>query len=501
MSKKLQIVRKNQRGNVANSFNTVGQIVPIGRMMQQVGFTINSPKPVDMSKYINPKIEHTPDLKGHWNNEQKTEWCGEKPENLYARKYAPVFPRAYLKPTQWYPLRNPSDDSYVSIVNRRPSKPLMPLASHMRELFGSEISLQQLNKKLLEEIKSGQIIMDEICEVVGQLVSFSMWETIEFLSQHGVLPRRIQQGEHSFTLLHKALVPFWLWNYSNNVFVMSCSLERTQWDIVKTVELLFQKNWVTSPLETTPIEDRDLYNCRWQNSIALIQCVIPSGVLKQEVKKRLYEILTEPSEDYKRNNIMYILSRITCQNKEYEELMLQDQICWLLSLSPEKFVPTFCGILMSSKLNSKMINELVVGYISMVTSFIRKGPIKGGLFTEYFNKFGWSSSKMMEAFSTELVKYCLSKPQDDRTRLYMSIVGSIFGNFYTLVNKQSIEQYFEVNKNPNHVMVFLCHVGVHTETHKQYVHEMCAKFVTPFVGTSMNEIKAHHEQMLKTLNL
>lgn len=185
--------------------------------------------------------------------------------------------------------------------------------------------IKYTNQKVCELIMTETMTMENLCnelknlitnkcldfhEVMCALISFSLWECIEYLLQ--LFPiEKISKNNHNFNSLHKSLLTSWLWNYNKKLINIPKNLSRTQNDILKTIQILIKCDLVESMLEPTP---REIFNSisqqkeKKETSLCLLMKTIPNNVLNPDIKYQIYDCMTSNlSKERIRTELTYII--------------------------------------------------------------------------------------------------------------------------------------------------------------------------------------------------
>lgn len=263
--------------------------------------------------------------------------------------------------------------------------------------------------KNLENDENKRMNIDEIYCV---LASYSLWELIEKIFEKYPITK-ISKNGHKFNTLHKTLLPLWLWNFHHTLHVMSNKLQRTQKDVVKTVEFLIKNDLVESMIEPTPREV-NYHKIKHETAIVLITQTIPNEIFSA-VYREIYELLlTNLTGKRKDTEISYMMNRyveLKKKNEDNYEYMLThfgNYIKWICMLDYKKVVQIFIEKYMPCKKNVFVENYKF--FINLLIDNVTNDKI----WNMYFEKYKWTD-EYIENIMTEIINSLILIDYDKKT--------------------------------------------------------------------------------------
>lgn len=194
-------------------------------------------------------------------------------------------------------------------------------------LFEENIDVSKICEKIYDLISQHKIDIDE---TYTMLASYSMWECIEYFAKH-IGFDNVKQNGHKFNILHKALLPVWLWNYKNPIIELPIHLKRTPDDVYKTVNYIVSGAHTPSVLEPTPRVPLRADSAP-ETSIILVTNTIPRQCI-EPIFAKLYSVLVCRTDDIVvSKDCEYVFTKLfgTVANDD----TLSTIIKWLIVRSP-----------------------------------------------------------------------------------------------------------------------------------------------------------------------
>jgi len=259
-----------------------------------------------------------------------------------------------------------------------------------------EITKSDFIKLIKCNIENKEVDLHEIYTI---LANFSLWEIMEELLKDYKVTK-ISHNMHRYNVLHKALLPSWLWNYETEPKKMPKNLRRKYHDITNTVKLLLRNNLCPSILEMTP-EIKTGVKSGNENALIIITKTIPFEVIK-DVFNEIYTELTHPElEERYEIDVKYVCDKYfnKRENITINDLQ-QNEILWLVTLSEEKFAKYFVKY---------CVDEKIINCINLLLIVIEKQPIKDGIFDCYFEKIKWNNSKIINLLNGLIIELKTNK--------------------------------------------------------------------------------------------
>ena len=251
-----------------------------------------------------------------------------------------------------------------------------------------------------------------IDEIYCVLASYSLWELMEKIFEKYPITK-ISKNGHKFNTLHKTLLPLWLWNFHHTLHTMSNKLQRTQKDVVKTVEFLIKNDLVESMIEPTPREV-NYHKIKHETAIVLITQTIPNQIFS-DVYRNIYELLlTNLTEKRKETEISYMMNRYVELKKKnldnYEYMLTQfgNYIKWICMLDYKKVVQKFIEQYVPCKKN------VFVGNYKFFINLLIDNVTNDRIWNMYFEKYKWTD-EYVKNIMTEVINNLMSIDYDKKT--------------------------------------------------------------------------------------
>ena len=263
-----------------------------------------------------------------------------------------------------------------------------------------EITIDKMKKLLCDNIEKEGLDIHEIYTI---LASYSLWECIEYLIDHNN-PGKISKNHHKFNILHKALLPVWLWNYRNTLKEMPANLSRTTHDVYKTIEILISNELTPSVLESTP---RVLSNEQYtETSIVILTRAFPRNLIATDYAK-IYDILVHPpTEKMIKQEIMFIISEIMSENYIHEE-KLGNELKWIILLSPSNVASQIIEEL------AKLKKDKCVRKLMYIIDLLFMSINSDGIFDDFFATCKWNKKHIQNLMDNMMCDIRSKNMNDD----------------------------------------------------------------------------------------
>jgi len=243
-------------------------------------------------------------------------------------------------------------------------------------IFDCNSSLQHIEQVICDNVVKEQL---NISEVYTVLASYSLWECIEFLLQTYNV-REVSNNHHKNNVLHKILVPMWLWNYDNPTKKLPEQLTRTQDDIVKTLQCFINNNLLPPVLEPTQYNSKCINN-PIETSITLITLTVPREILGDAYKKLYNMLVCHPTNFMLNKEMNFIMPQIKedLSQTKYPD-KLKNEVMWLVNENSKLFATKFIE---SCDLTRR---DNVIGRLMTMLDLLCDNPTHDGQFDSYFDK-------------------------------------------------------------------------------------------------------------------
>lgn len=252
----------------------------------------------------------------------------------------------------------------------------------VKQIFTPNMTVQQLCGELKNIINSEQINIHEVYTVVSM---YSLWECLQFLMSICPIDKIANNG-HKFNVLHKALLPPWLWNYHNHIKVLPKNMTRNINDMLITTKYLLDNNLAPSVLEPTPRTQKN--TDEQETAIAILTRTLPYNLVAS-IHNELYSALTCNLTEHRISCEMdYILSQISSTKMQFDNALK-----WLIIQSPSKVAD-----ILIKKYKADGLTEQLKLVVHHAISNVRCDRV----FDKYFAKYLWHDERVA-TFTKELI--------------------------------------------------------------------------------------------------
>lgn len=283
----------------------------------------------------------------------------------------------------------------------------------MHLIFSESMTIEKLSNVLDNNIITDNLNIHEVYTV---LASYSIWECMTYLMKNHRV-EKISQNKHKFNILHKSLLPSWLWNYRNQIKTMPINFTRTTEDMYKTIEFLVSNELSPSVLDPTPRVSYDS-NYKWETSIALISKTIPRELIS-DIYEKLYNLLVcNLTTNMLLQEINIIIPQISSNDCiQIYKNKLGNELKWLISESVTLVAKKFISYCDSNK------KDQTIGNLIMLFELICNEPFQDGIFDDFFAKKPWTKSHVRNLMKEILT---LVHEKNYRRDLQNSIISVCF---------------------------------------------------------------------------
>lgn len=288
-------------------------------------------------------------------------------------------------------------------------------------IFSEGMTVEKLSVMLDNSIISDNLNIDEVYSV---LASYSIWECMNYLMKNHKV-EKISRNKHKFNVLHKSLLPSWLWNYRNQTKKMPINFTRTTEDMYKTIEFLILHELSPSVLDPTPRVTHDT-NYRWETSIALVSQTIPRELIG-DVYEKIYNLLVcNLTENMLLQEIDIVVPQIPNNDcLQVYKNKIGNELRWLISESVTLVAKKFISCCDPDR------KDQTIGKLMTLFELICNEPFKDGIFDDFFAKKPWNKE-----YVKNLMKEILNLVQEKNYS--QDLQNAIMSIFFTISKKNNI---------------------------------------------------------------
>lgn len=243
------------------------------------------------------------------------------------------------------------------------------------------MTLGKMEVELITKIDNDHL---NIHEIITVLANYSLWEIMgKIIKNYDI--KKVSHNNHKFNILHKSIMPSWLWHYRQPVDEMPVNMKRKTNDIFMTLKFLLDNNMVCSILEPTPRVISGKGN-GYENSIVLLNQILPRELIV-DIHEKTYNLMTlELSKERILVELAYIIPKM--RDYEYMRRHNSNEIKWICSHSPELFLQHFFEYYKDRTMEDNY---------DYVRKILNTPTISDNIFDGYFAKNPWSyNSKLFD---------------------------------------------------------------------------------------------------------